>query len=224
MRLRFMARRQPKTFSPPKEGATLRASLLCILVIVSLTLCLLYGIPILPSGARNAGDRHDSSKSRQQVSGLAELVSQRWASARVEVIRALKALSAADSPSEALEQFNTSMPARLQSFDEVDQLADSTLLKLFEKQREMNDPHYQSLLPPEVIPELAQAIRDHIRAIERIQNETRTLRTQTFPDIQMRLKKLTEAVRIKKELSGQVAAQKLWQTGVNEITTTLSGG
>ena len=224
MRLRFMARRQPQTFSLPEEGATLRASLLCILVIISLTLCLLYGIPILPSGARNTGDRQQSSKSRQQVSGLAELVSQRWASARVEVIRALKALSAADSPSEALEQFNTSMPARLQSFDEVDQLADSTLLKLIEKQREMDDPHYQSLLPAEVIPELAQAIRDHIRAIERIQNETRTLRTQTFPDIQMRLKKLTEAVRIKKELSGQVAAQKLWQTGVNAITTTLSGG
>lgn len=207
----------------PPAGTALRASLLCIVVIGVMTVALQYGIQTGPTGMGKSERDQASTKSSLHVSGLAQLVSERWASARVEVIRELKALSTAEAPDAALQHFIASTPERLKGFEQVDQLAESTLLKLVERQREMADPHYQALLPAEVIPELGQAITDHIRAVTRIQNETRTLRSQTLPDIEARLGKLTEAVRIKGQLSGPEAAQKMWQSGVNEITSFLSG-
>ena len=205
------------------DGSTLRTLPVIAGGLLALTLCLIFGIPPRYPGLLKSDSKKASSESSAQVSGMADRVSHRWAAARVEVLRELKGTSLSDSPKEAVEHFISTMPQWHQTFAEVETLTESTLQKLDEKQREFADPHYQSLLPSEVLPELAQAIRKHIHSVKRVQSEVHTLRSQTLPDIETRLRKLAEAAQIKAQLSGREAAQKLWQSGVNEIATPIGG-
>jgi hypothetical protein len=188
-----------------------------------LTLLLLVGIQARPGSSWRPLSARQASTADSEDTGLADAVSHRWAAARLALRHDLEAVADAPSPRDGLEQFLKASTARASSFTEVETLAGLTLEKLEAKQQEFADPHLQSLLPAEVLPELAQALRDHQRGVQRIQRAAHTLNTLTLPDIEVRLTKLAEACRLKSQLSGKDSAQQMWRTGVLALAADLRG-
>jgi len=202
-----------------KSGSVLRFLILFLALASVASVALLMGLQ-----ARSGnGWREAPPSAKAQISGLTETVSHRWAAARIGMVKSLKEAAKAKSPADGLALFLSLKSARESAISDIETLAGLTLRKLAEKETEFADPHIQSLLPAEVLPELAQALSDHRRGIERIQNEARTLKTQTLPDMVERMKKLVEACRLKEQLSGHNAARDLWQNSVTELAAQLSG-
>lgn len=209
---------------PRRNGGSVLRFLLLFLTLVSVaSVALLISLQARPGSGISLPWRKGPPSANAQVSGLTETVSLQWAAARIGMVKSLKEAAKAKSPADGLALFLSLKSARESAISDIETLAGLTLRKLAEKETEFADPHIQSLLPAEVLPELAQALSDHRRGIERIQNEARTLKTQTLPDMVERMKKLVEACRLKEQLSGHNAARDLWQNSVTELAAQLSG-
>lgn len=204
-------------------GSVLRFLLLFLALASVAAVALLFSLQARPGSGVSLPWRKEPPSANAQVSGMAENASQQWAVARIGMVKSLKEAAKAKSPADGLAHFLSLKPARDTTINDIETLAGLTLRKLAEKENEFADPHIQSLLPAEVLPELAQALSDHRRGIERIQNEARTLKTQTLPDMEEHMKKLVEACRLKEQLSGQEAARDLWQNSVTKLAAQLSG-
>lgn len=155
----------------------------------------------------------DLAHDRQQAVGaISQAESLRLNSTKLleRLDQAFSLVHNAPDATEGLDLFVSARNASIKDLDELLSDAAAAVTKLEEKQNYFADPHIQSLLPPEVLPELDDALRHQLKDLKALQAEIHTLQTQLLPDIHARLKHLHAACDLKEQINGSTAAREHW--------------
>jgi hypothetical protein len=157
---------------------------------------------------------------RQQAAAAishAEALRLNWQQVLAQLNNAFTEVKAADHADQGLERFVSARNAAIKDLDDLLTQAADAVVKLEEKQAYFADPHVQSLLPAEVLPELDDALRLQLQNLKSLRAEVHTTQTQLLPDIHSRLKRLHAACDLKAQISGLQAARELWHSESAQI-------
>lgn len=142
-----------------------------------------------------------------------------WQQLRERLDKNFHEIQNAADASQGLETFISARNSSIKDLEDLLEEATTAVAKLEEKQRYFADSHVQSLLPPEVLPQLDEALRHQLKDLKALKSEVHTVQTQLLPDIHSRLKRLHAACDLKEQINGSIAARQLWQEGAAGIAT-----
>jgi hypothetical protein len=147
----------------------------------------------------------------------AEALRLNWQHVLAQLNHAFSEVKTADHADQGLERFASARNAAIKDLDDLLTQAAVAVVKLEEKQAYFADPHVQSLLPAEVLPELDEALRLQLQHLKALRAEVHTTQAQLLPDIHSRLKRLHAACDLKAQISGLQAAREFWQSESAQI-------
>jgi len=192
----------------------LLASIALLLLLAGLAFAL--SNPSAPQAPQNLND------DRQQTAAAishAESLRLSWQQVQSQLTTAFAEVQTAPDADQGLDRFVSARNASIKDLDDLLSFATTAIVKLEEKKAYFSDPHVQSLLPPEVLPELDEALRHQVQDLKALQAEVHTTQTQLLPDIHSRLKRLHAACDLKAQISGEASARELWQSDAARIAT-----
>lgn len=189
----------------------------CVFLLLGLLLIVLIWSrrqpDLFPDLSILTADREQASDAISQ----AEKLRQSWQTLQQDLSQAFSETAQTSDASSGLERFVSARNAIIKDLDDLLSEAATAVTKLEEKQTYFNDPHVQSLLPAEVLPELDEALRHQLKDLKALRAEVHTLQNQRLPDIYTRLKRLHTACDLKAQINGTNAAREFWQSEAPRI-------